>query len=239
LDEDTLKSVEQHSTQRYDEADRADAEAKLKDAEAAVAAATSAVASDNVRSKVAGTVYSIPVSVNDYVNAGADLIWVADLNRIQVTAYFDEPDVGGLAAGQPVTIVWDAKPGMMWHGHITMAPTSIVSYHETRNVGECEISVDDANGILPPDATVIVRVTTAQHNHVLTVPMEGLHTNGPQVSYVYRIVNDRLVRTPVRVGIVNDTRAEIVSGLKEGDAIALNAVTPRDLSDGLEVTPVQ
>jgi HlyD family secretion protein len=238
IDDSNLHSIQQHSTQRYDAADRAGAEARLADAEAAVAAAQSAVAGDNIRSKVSGTVYSIPVSVNDYVAAGADLIYVADLNRIQVTAYFDEPDVGSLSAGQPVTIAWDAKPGRLWHGHITLAPTSIIAYN-TRNVGECEITVDDAQGELQPNANVTVSVTTAQHDHVLSVPREALRTDGPQVSYVFRIIDNKLIRTPVQIGILNDTRAEIVSGLAEGDTVALNAVPPRDLTVDLEVTPIK
>jgi HlyD family secretion protein len=238
IDDINLQSIRQHSTQRYDDADRASAQARLKNAEAAVAAAQSAVASDNIRSDVAGTVYSIPVSVHDYVTAGADLIYVADLNRIQITAYFDEPDVGALAAGQPATITWEAKPRMVWHGHISQAPTSIIAYN-TRNVGECEIAVDDANGQLQPNANVIVTVTTAQHSHVLSIPHAAVNTDGPQVSYVYRIVNDKLVRTPIQIGIENPSRVEVLSGLAEGDTVALNPVTPHNLSDGLEVTPVK
>jgi HlyD family secretion protein len=240
LDDANLQSIEQHSTQRYDAADRAGAKAKLDDAKAAVAAALSAVAADNIRSAVSGTVYLIPVSVHDYVAPSTDgLIYVADLNHIQVTGYFDEPDVGALAPGQPVIITWEAKPGVVWHGHITQAPTSIVNYHETRNVGECEIAVDDANGVLQPDANVLVTVTTAKHNHVLSIPHEAVYTNGPQISYVYRVIDDKLVKTPVQIGIEEPTRVEIVSGLAEGDTVALNAVPPHNLSDGLEVTPVK
>jgi HlyD family secretion protein len=240
LDNSNLQSIQQHSTQRYDAADRAGAQARLDDAKAAVAAAQSAVAADNIRSAVAGTVYLIPVSLHDYVAPSTDgLIYVADLNHIQVTGYFDEPDVGALAAGQSVIITWEAKPGMVWHGHITQAPTSIVNYHETRNVGECEIAVDDANGVLQPDANVLVTVTTAKHDHVLSIPHEAVYTNGPQVSYVYRVLDGKLVKTPVQIGIEEPTRVEIVSGLAEGDAVALGAVPPHNLSDGLEVAPVK
>jgi HlyD family secretion protein len=245
MDDSNLHSIEQHSTQRYGDADRARAQAQLADAQAAVAAAQSAVANANIRSPIKGTVYAIPVSQYDYVAAGSDLIYVADLNRIQVTAYFDEPDVGNLAAGQPVKIVWDAKPAMVWRGHISIAPTTIVNYQNTRNVGECEITIDDAradpkdpNSLLQPNANVTVTVTTAQHLHVLSVPREALHTEQGQ-TYVFRIIKDRLVRTPVKVDIVNPTRAEITGGLAEGDAVALNATVNHELTDGLQVTPIQ
>jgi HlyD family secretion protein len=240
VDDSSLHSIEQHSTQRYGDADRAGAQARVGDAQAALAAAQSSYASVNIKSPLAGTVYAIPIYQYDYVAAGVDLIYVADLNRIQVLAYFDEPEVGNLANGQPVKITWDAKQDRAWHGHISVAPTSIISYN-TRNVGECIITVDDAHGDLQPNANVIVYVTTAQHSHALSVPREALHTDDANDYYVYRIIKDKLVRTSVQVtgGIVNNTRAEITGGLAEGDVVATTPTTPRDLTNGLEVIPVE
>jgi HlyD family secretion protein len=237
-DDDTLHGIEQHSTERYGEADRARSRAELADARASVAAAEHGYASVDIRTPISGTVYYLPVSQYDYVSAGDDLVYVANLAHLRITAYFDEPEIGNLANGQPVTITWEAKRGTIWHGHISQAPTTIITYG-TRNVGECFIDVDDADGILQPNANVTVTVNTAQHQHVLSVPREGLRYEGTQ-PYVFRIVNNKLVRTPIQVGgIINLTRAEITGGLAEGDSVALNATTNRDLTDGLEVTPVQ
>jgi len=240
LDDNTLHSIEQHSTQRYGEADRARAQAALADARAAVAAAERAYASVDIRSKISGTVYYLPITENDYVSLDSnDLVYVADLKHLRITAYFDEPEIGELAEGQPVSITWEAKPGVTWHGHITQAPTTVISYG-TRNVGECFIDVDDADGILQPNANVTVTVTTAEHKHVLSVPRESLRDEGAQ-HYVFLIVHNKLERkavqlgSPARPAIVNLTRAEITGGLAEGDTVALNAT---DLSDGLEVTTV-
>lgn len=244
VDDNLLRSIEQHSTQRYGEADRARAQAQLADARAAVAAAERNYANVDIRSKISGTVYYLPIAQYDYVSLDpGDLVYVADLKHLRITAYFDEPEIGDLAVGQPITITWEAKPGMTWHGHITQAPTTIISYG-TRNVGECFIDVDDADGVLQPNANVIAKVTTAQHMHVLSVPHEAVRDlNGPQ-PYVFRIVRNKLVRTSVQLGtparpaIVNLTQVEITGGLVEGDTVALNATTNRDLSDGLAVTPV-
>jgi HlyD family secretion protein len=237
VDDSTLHSIEQHSTQRYGQADQARAQAELADARAAVAAAQSSYNTADIRSKISGTVYYSPVAQYDYVSIGDDLVYVADLTRMRITAYFDEPDIGNLAAGQPVTITWEAKPGMTWHGHISQAPTTISNYL-TRYVGEAFITVDDANGVLEPNSNINATVTTAQHLHALSVPREALRFEGPR-PYVFRVINKRLIRTPIKLGIVNLTQVEITGGLAEGDAVALNATTPRDLSNGLEVTPVQ
>jgi HlyD family secretion protein len=238
VDDGTLHGIQQHGTQRYGEADRARAQAQLADARAAVAAAQRAYASADIRTPIAGAVYYLPVSQYDYVSLdNNDMVYVADLKHLRITAYFDEPEIGDLAVGQPVAITWEAKPGMTWHGHITLAPTSIITYG-TRNVGECFIDIDDADGVLQPNANVIVKVTTAQHLHVLSVPHEAVRDlDGPQ-PYVFRILHNKLVRANVRTGVINLTQVEITSGLAEGDSIALNATTNRDLSNGLEVTPV-
>jgi HlyD family secretion protein len=236
VDDSNVRSIQQHTTQRYGDADKARAGANLADARAAVAAAQSSYANADIRTPIAGTVYYLPVSQYDYVDAGVDLIYVADLTRLRITAYFDEPEIGNLAAGQPVKIKWEAHPEKEWHGHITQAPTTIITYG-TRNVGECFITVDDADGVLQPNANVTITVTTAEHKHVLSVPREALHFDGAQ-AYVFRVTQDRLVRTPVHTGIINDNWAEVTGGLSESDVVALNAIPNRDLSDGLDVTPV-
>jgi HlyD family secretion protein len=232
-----VKSLQIRSTERYGATDRSRSEAQLADARAAVAAAQSGYADDNIRSKVAGTVYSIPVSQYDYVPLGENLLDVADLNRIQVRAYFDEPTIGVLAVGQAVKISWDARPNQAWHGHISRAPTTIITYG-TRNVGECIITVDDARGDLLPNTNVTVTVTTSQRFNVLSIPREALHTDGGD--YVYRVVNGKLVRTAVQVGPgTNLTRAEITSGLTDKDTVATGSLSNRELSNGLAVKIVE
>jgi len=237
LDDGNIRSIEQHSTQRYGQADRARAEAQLADARAAVAAAQSSYASADISTPISGTVYYLPVNQYDYVTAGEDMVYVADLTRMRITAYFDEPEIGNLAAGQPVKIIWDSKPGMTWHGHISQAPTTIITYG-TRNVGECFITVDDADGVLKPNANVTITVSTAQHLHVLSVPRVALHFDAGR-PYVFRIIRNKLVRTPVEISIVNYNWAEITGGLNEGDVVATTATTNRDLSNGLQVKLVQ
>jgi HlyD family secretion protein len=203
-----------------------------------VAAAQAGYDNVDIRTPIAGTVYYLPVSKYDYVSMDdPDLVYVGNLKHLQITAYFDEPEIGGLADGQPVRIDWDAKQGRHWYGHVTQAPTTIISYYN-RNVGECFISVDDADGVLDPNANVTVYVTTAHHENVLRIPREALHFEGAQ-AYVYRVVNNKLVRTPVKSGIVNSNWAEIASGLAEGDVVAGTPVGTYELSDGIRVIPIQ
>lgn len=235
---DALQNTQMRSTQRYSGPDRVRAEAQLADARADLAAAQKGYADVNIHSPLAGSVYAIPVTQYDFVQAGEDLLDVADLNKIQIRAYFDEPEIGKLAVGQAVKIVWDAKPDRVWHGHVSRVPTTVIPYG-TRSVGECLIAVDDANGELLPNTNVTVTVTTQQRFNVLSIPREALHTEGPR-DFVYRVVGNKLVVTPVQVGVLNLTRVEITGGLTEKDTVALGAANSnRDLSNGLRVKVVE
>lgn len=238
--QDRVAQIQKRMHSRYGDVDLSAQRAQVAQARANLSAAQSGFANVDVHAPFAGTVYSLPVAQYDFVQAGQPLINIADLNRLQIRAYFDEPEIGKLASGQPVLITWEAKPGMVWHGHVEQAPTTVITYG-TRNVGECLITVDDAQGDLLPNTNVTVKVTTAEHKNVLSVPREALHTEG-SVNYVYKIVRDKLVRTPVEIApnaVVNLTRAEISGGLNEGDLIALGATSEVDLTDGMPVKAVQ
>jgi HlyD family secretion protein len=243
----TLQSLQQRSTQRYSSGDRDRAQAQIADAQAALDSARAGYDQTNIRTPISGTVYSLPVSEYDFVGAGEDLMDVADLNRVRVRAYFDEPEIGALSPGQAVKIVWDAKPDRIWHGHIELAPTTVIAYG-TRSVGECIITVDDARGDLLPNTNVNVTVTTKQLFNAVSIPRQALHIEGGS-TFVYRVIAGKLVNTPVQFGAVNLTRVtsagrsgdwvEITGGLTEKDTVALNATNNRDLTNGLAVKIVE
>jgi len=219
---------------RYSADDLRAQRAMVAQAQAGVEAAKSAYAGVDIHAPFAGTVYAVPVTPYQFVPAGETLVQVANLKKLQIRAYFDEPEIGQLKIGQKVSIAWQAKPNQFWHGHIVEVPTTIITYGGTRNVGECLISVDDPDGALLPNTNVTVTVTELKHENVLSLPREALHTKGMS-NYVFRIVGDRLVKTPVMVGLSNNERFEITSGLGAGELVALGSVTEEELNDGLRV----
>ena len=226
--------MKEKSRAPYRPDDLKEAEARVADARATVDSAKNQFNNANISSPMAGTVYSIKVVPYDFVPVGADLVRVANLNQVQVRAYFDEPEIGKLAAGQPVTITWDGRPDRTWHGHIKQAPIAAMALGP-RSVGECLIAVDDAKEDLLPNTNAIVTVTIQKHLHVLAIPRVALRTEG-SANYVYRVEDGRLRRTSVNVGRVNLDRAEITSGLSQGDTVVLGAALGGgELQDGMAV----
>jgi HlyD family secretion protein len=232
-DETNLQLLGQRKTDRFDAEDLTHARALVTEAEAQVQAAREALANANVRAPFAGTVYSLSASLTEYVQQGDRLLQMADLSKMDVVAYFDEPDIGKLHVGQPVTITWVAKPDRLWHGHISRLPATVVTY-TTRNVGETYCTIDDANGELLPNTNVSVTVTTANVADAVFVPREALHTEGG-LSYVYRVVHGKLKRTRVTVGTLNLTQIQVTSGLDAGDVVALGSTNTQPLVDGVQV----
>lgn len=229
----SLKNLQQRKTSSYGADDLSHAKASLADAQAGYAAARQAVNEANIRAPFAGTVYRIPVSVTEYVQQGDLLLQMADLSKMQVRAYFDEPEIGKLHVGQPVTIQWDAKPGKTWHGEIVRVPSTIITY-TTRNVGEVLVTINDAHNDLLPNTNVRVTALVANEPNALNIPREALHTENGQ-PYVYLVKGSRIHRAPVRVGNINLTQVEILSGLKEGDVVALGSTNGRPIGDGVPI----
>lgn len=229
----SVATLEKRRTARYAPADIAHSRADLEQAQAAYSAASTVVADSNVRAPFAGTVYSLPVSVSEYVHPGDLLLQMADLTKLQVRAYFDEPELGSLHAGQPATIVWDALPNRAWHGRILSMPSTIITY-TTRNVGEVLLSVDDADGKLLPSTNVKVTVTEQKLDNVLTIPREALHSENGK-DYVYLLHGKTLRRQQVTKGALNLTQVQIVKGLAENATVALSTTNGEPLAEGVPV----
>ena len=118
------------------------------------------------------------------------LVQVADLHKVRVRAFVDEPDIGKLQKGQVVEVTWDALPGRVWKGTLETLPTTVVQ-HGTRMVGEVTCVVDNGDLKLLPNTNVSVAVVTARVENALTVPREAIHQDA-KGQYVFQVVNGEL-----------------------------------------------
>ena len=228
-----VEFLRQKQTKRYSNAEVARVHAQQAEAQAAYNAAQDILAKSNVRAPFDGIVYSLPVKQGGFVNSGDLLLQVADLRKVAVRAFVDEPDVARLAPGDPIEITWDAVPGRIWDATVTSVP-STVRLRGSRNVGETTSVVDNKDLKLLPNINVSVAIVAAEHDNVLVVPREAVRTDD-STPYVLQVVGHQLKRRNVETSLSNLTQVEIARGLSAKDVIAINSVNGKPIGDGTQV----
>jgi HlyD family secretion protein len=224
-----LTFLRQKQTQRYSNAELARVEAQQPEAQATYDAAQDVLSKSNVRAPFAGIVYALPAKQGGFVAAGDLLLQVADLRKVLVRAFVDEPDVARLAAGDPIEITWDAVPGRIWRATVTDVP-STVKLHGSRNVGETTSIVDNKDLKLLPNINVGVAIVTAERDNVLVVPREALRTDDAK-SYVLLVAGHELKRRDVETSLSNLTQVEITRGLSAKDVVAISSWNGKPIGD--------
>src|ERR1700745_1350660 len=108
---------------------------------------------------------------------------MADLQKVRVRAFIDEPELGALEPNQPVKISWDALPNRVWMGKTETIPKQVVP-RGTRSVGELLCTVDNDKLELLPNINVNVRINSQERDNVLAVPRGAVEAEGNQ-RFVY------------------------------------------------------
>ncbi len=185
-----------------------------------------------------GTLYSLPVRQGDFVKAGDLLAELADLHKVRVRAFVDEPEIGGLRPNEPVRITWDAMPDRAWQGVTEIIPKQVVP-RGTRSVGELLCSVNNDQLELLPNVNVGVRINSQERSNVLVVPRGTVASeSGKRYVYVVKatglgVGKKVLERREIQVGIADSVHYEVLSGLDAKDLVALPGDV--DLRDGMPV----
>jgi HlyD family secretion protein len=211
----------------------------------AVAALEEKVRDGRIVAPADGTLYSLgrtaeglPLKAGDYVKVGDLLAEMADLHKVRVRAFIDEPELGGLEAGEPVRITWDALPNRTWMGKTQVIPKQVLP-RGARSVGEllCEVNNDKLE--LLPNINVNVRIKSRERINVLTVPRGAVDAEGGR-RFVFVVLRNALgvgkatlQKREIRVGIADAANYEVISGLQEGEMVALPGDV--DLKDGMPV----
>ena len=211
----------------------------------AVAALEEKVHDGRIVAPTDGTLYSLgrsadglPLKAGDYVKVGDLLAEMADLHKVRVRAFIDEPEIGGLEPGEPVRIAWDALPNRNWMGKTQVIPKQVVA-RGARSVGEllCEVNNDKLE--LLPNINVNVRINSRERINVLTVPRGAVDAQGGR-RFVFVVLRNALgvgkatlQKREIRVGIADAANYEVLDGLQEGEMVALPGDV--DLKDGMPV----
>jgi len=210
----------------------------VQQAQSDVAALEEKVRQGRIVAPMDGTLYSLPVKTGQYVKTGDLLAEMADLRKVRVVAFIDEPDLGGLEPNLPVRITWDALPNDSWQGKTEIIPKQVVS-RNLRSVGELRCSVDNDKLQLLPNVNVNVKINSKERTNVITVPRGAVETeNGTRYVFVVKsgVGDSRLEKREIQTGIADATSFEVLSGLQADEVVALPGDV--DLKDGMIVKVV-
>jgi len=218
--------------------DASSADLQVQQLQSEIASLTQKVANGRISAPTDGTLYALPVKAGDFVKLGDLLAEMADLHKVRVRAYIDEPELGALEPDEPVKITWDALPNRSWIGKTEFVPKQAVP-HGTRSVGELLCMVPNDKLELLPGANVSVRINSKERLNVLTVPRGTVQVEG-ESRFVYVVNSNQLgvgksilEKRRIQVGIADATSYEVLSGLDEKDLVALPGDV--DLRDGMAV----
>ncbi len=200
-----------------------------------------------IYSPIDGVVKSREVEVGQTVVSNmnvANLYTIADLDNMQIVGNVDEADIGQVKVGQAVTFTVDAYPQDLFEGKVTQVrlnPTTesnVVTY-------EVIVAAPNPDHKLIPGLTANLTIYITREQNVLVVPNRALtfeprtfekvkdiptaaegvtapRTDNPDEKSVWRVEGDRLVPVIVKVGVTNGVNTEILSGLNEGETVAVD-----------------
>jgi HlyD family secretion protein len=225
-----LKTLREQKAALVAPSDRNSIQAQLQGAQVAKQQAEMRIKMSTVLAPIDGTVYEFDLKPGAYLNPGDVVATIGKLDTVHVNVFVDEPDLGRVAKGKPVTITWNALPGRKWTGVVDRMPLKIVS-QGSRQVGEvvCVIQNPDKDLLVGTNVDVVILSETAEK--AITIPKNAVfHENGQ--TGVYLRSGDRLKWKVITEGINNVTKLQ-AKELQEGDEVALPGDKP--LSDGMIV----
>lgn len=229
-----IQTLEQRRQALVGQAERTAAQARLREAQAAAGGTEQRLAMTVVRAPVSGTVYELGVRPGAYLNPGDLVANIGRLDRVRVIVYVDEPDLGRVEVGMPVTIGWDAMPGRTWTGVVERKPTQVTPLG-TRQVGEVTCVIENPGHELLPGTNVNAEIRSKVVESALTIPNAAIRREGGRTG-VFVLSDGKIQWRDVQLGVTSVVRAQVLGGLNEGESIALP--TERTLKDGMAVAPV-
>jgi RND family efflux transporter MFP subunit len=173
----------------------------------------------NITSPVSGFIGKRALDPGAWVTPNSSFISVVDIGVVRLVANIVEKDVRRITQGLPADVAVDAYPGEKFGGRV--AHISPVLDPATRT-GQIEVEIANPNFRLKPGMYAKVAFMVDKKEHALVIPTTALVDLGgnrgvftPGATEQGQVANFK----KIDVGIVNQTLAEVTSGLAEGDSI--------------------
>ena len=225
-----LKQESSISAEQFDQiasqlrVDQADAES----ADEALAMARKKLGDTEIRAPFSGSVQKRMVSLGEYVAPGKEVYQLIATDPIKLRCPMPERFVPLARIGMPVKLAIDADQGKSYTGKITRIAPALDESSRTLLI---EAEVANPEGELKPGFFAHVTMDLGRARALVVPSSAVLRYAG--VARVF-VVEQGVVRArEVTTGSAAGDRIEIVSGLKEGDRVAVSDVDR--LADGTAV----
>ena len=185
------------------------------------------------------TVLTRPVSLGQTVsgsagfNSGTEILSIANLNDMIITAHINQADVTRMKNGQSVEVQVESVPGLRMKGIVErIAPQAIIK--NGIKGFSARVAIKNLDPRVRPGMTSILSIPVASVESALSVPLPAVFTEKGE-RFVYVKGGDKFERRPVQIGISDNSFAEVQSGLAEGDMVALEL--PPDVKPETPIKP--
>lgn len=161
-----------------------------------------------------------------------------DLSAMISKSYVNEVDVSKVRVGQDVKISVDAFPGKAYTGQVvSIANVGEDMRNYDTKVFEVIINIVERDSILKPAMSTTNEVKVYKFENAISVPIEAVTTDS--LSYVYKLVNGKLIKQEVLLGPSNGIEILTYCGLLEGEEIKLGTPGEKESFDTSLLTTEQ
>jgi multidrug efflux pump subunit AcrA (membrane-fusion protein) len=184
-----------------------------------------------LRAPRAGVIGFRQVEVGNIVSAGQKVLSIVDNSNIYVDCSVSEQDIGQIALGVPTTISIESL-GKSYTGKIIYISPAMDSKTQTFTI---RIALDKPDDSIRSGMFARTTINVAIRPQTLFVPKEAvISLNGKDRIFIVNS-NNQIEERIVELGLRNDKSVEILSGLKDGEQIALSNLSR--LKTGITITP--
>ena len=206
------------------------ARARVDAAKASLDRAEETLSYATIRAPIAGIVLSRPTEVGDAVSsilnlgsAATLMMTLGDVSTVYIKGEVDEADIGKAACGQHVRTKVESFPTESFEGLVKrIDPMG----KEQNNVTtfEVRVTISNPDGKLRANMTANAEIVLEEHKQVLLVPEAALvYDKDKKVSVQLVDATSKMGwrKVPIKVGISNGQRTEVVEGVRDGDKLVL------------------
>ena len=211
-------------------AEVAKAKAQVAQAQAALASVEEDLRNSTIVSPMDGLVLSRDVEVGDAVSSilvlgsQATLVMtLGDMSTVYVLGKVDQADIGKVYLGQPARIVVESFKDKKFEGKVTkISPLGVEKDNVT--TFEVRVSIQNPSGELKANMSANAEIILEEKHSVLLIPESAVIYDKDKHTSVEvpdpKADNGRR-KIPVKLGISNGVKTELVSGLNEGQKVIL------------------